>query len=87
MTSSVIRLLAVVSACHYAIANPIALELRDSNAKHGARGAVASEDAICSQIGIDLLKQGGNAADAMVGTVACVGTVGAQHSGILIAST
>ena len=30
-------------------------------------GAVASESSICSNIGIDLLKQGGNAADA-VGT-------------------
>lgn len=28
-------------------------------------GAVASESSICSQIGIDLLKDGGNAADAV----------------------
>jgi gamma-glutamyltranspeptidase/glutathione hydrolase len=28
-------------------------------------GAVASESSICSQVGIDLLKQGGNAADAV----------------------
>jgi len=28
-------------------------------------GAVASESNICSQIGIDLLKKGGNAADAV----------------------
>jgi gamma-glutamyltranspeptidase / glutathione hydrolase len=28
-------------------------------------GAVASESSICSEIGIDLLKQGGNAADAV----------------------
>lgn len=28
-------------------------------------GAVASENKICSQIGIDLLEQGGNAADAV----------------------
>lgn len=35
---------------------------------HGERdksGAVASENKICSQIGIDLLKMGGNAADAV----------------------
>lgn len=31
----------------------------------GHRGAVASESSICSQIGIDLLSQGGNAADAV----------------------
>ncbi|KAL0941940.1 gamma-glutamyltranspeptidase [Colletotrichum truncatum] len=45
-------------------------------------GAVASETDICSKIGTDLLKKGGNAADAMVGTVLCVGTVGMYHSGI-----
>jgi hypothetical protein len=45
-------------------------------------GAVASESSICSQIGIDLLKERGNAADALVGTVFCVGVIGMYHSGI-----
>lgn len=45
-------------------------------------GAVASENNICSQIGVDLLKEGGNAADALVGTVFCVGVIGMYHSGI-----
>ncbi|KAF2710454.1 gamma-glutamyltranspeptidase 1 precursor [Pleomassaria siparia CBS 279.74] len=45
-------------------------------------GAVASESDICSHIGIDLLKQGGNAADALVGTVFCIGVVGMYHSGL-----
>jgi gamma-glutamyltranspeptidase / glutathione hydrolase len=45
-------------------------------------GAVASENAVCSQIGIQLLKDGGNAADALVGTVLCVGVIGMQHSGL-----
>ncbi|KAJ4504505.1 hypothetical protein HRR90_007681 [Exophiala dermatitidis] len=45
-------------------------------------GAVASESNICSHIGIDLLRQGGNAADALVGTVFCIGVVGMYHSGI-----
>ena len=44
-------------------------------------GAVASESAVCSKIGIELLKQGGNAADALVGTVFCVGVIGMYHSG------
>lgn len=44
-------------------------------------GAVASESAVCSDIGIDLLKKGGNAADALVGTVLCVGVIGMYHSG------
>ena len=34
---------------------------------HDRLGAVASENRVCSQIGIDLLEAGGNAADA-VGT-------------------
>ena len=45
-------------------------------------GAVASENGICSQIGIDLLKAGGNAADALLGVVFCVGVVDCHHSGI-----
>lgn len=51
--------------------------------KHGHLGAVASEAEVCSHIGIELLKKGGNAADAMVGTVACVGVIGMYHSGKL----
>ncbi|KAH8778074.1 gamma-glutamyltranspeptidase [Hyaloscypha finlandica] len=51
---------------------------------HGkdALGAVSSESKTCSEIGIELLRRGGNAADAMVGTTLCVGVVGMQHSGI-----
>ncbi len=45
-------------------------------------GAVASESSECSRIGTDLLQAGGNAADAMVGTVFCVGVIGMYHSGI-----
>ena len=49
---------------------------------YGKLGAVASENAICTDIGIDLLKAGGNAADALVGAVFCVGVTGMYHSGI-----
>jgi len=45
-------------------------------------GAVSSESSICSEIGIGLLQAGGNAADALVGTVFCVGVVAPYHSGI-----
>ena len=37
---------------------------RSGDARHGA---VASENSVCSQIGIDLMKAGGNAADAVRG--------------------
>ncbi|KAL2786411.1 gamma-glutamyltranspeptidase [Aspergillus keveii] len=53
------------------------LEIED-----GKRGAVASESAICSRHGTDIILMGGNAADAMVATMLCVGVVGMYHSGI-----
>lgn len=43
-------------------------------------GAVASESDLCSKIGIDILNRHGNAADALVGTVFCVGVVGVGSS-------
>ncbi|KAF2476027.1 gamma-glutamyltransferase [Lindgomyces ingoldianus] len=43
------------------------------NSSSPVRGAVASLSSICSNIGLDLLKKGGNAADAMVGTEFCLG--------------
>jgi gamma-glutamyltranspeptidase/glutathione hydrolase len=39
---------------------------RDSDPNHDKLGAVASESSICSNIGINILKQGGNAADSLV---------------------
>lgn len=39
--------------------------LRGEEVKSNRLGAVASENKVCSQIGIDLLKAGGNAADAV----------------------
>ncbi|KAL8855425.1 MAG: hypothetical protein Q9178_007937 [Gyalolechia marmorata] len=45
-------------------------------------GAAASESAVCSRVGVNLLKDGGNAADATVGTVFCIGVIGMYHSGL-----
>jgi hypothetical protein len=60
----------------------LALDSASQKNRQDQLGAVASENSICSQIGIDLLKEGGNAADALVGTVFCVGVIGMYHSGI-----
>jgi len=46
---------------------------------HNKLGAVASESSICSTIGTDALKAGGNAADSLVATVLCVGVIGMYH--------
>ena len=50
--------------------------------EYGSHGAVASETATCSNIGVSLMRQGGTAADAMVATTLCVGVIGMYHSGI-----
>jgi hypothetical protein len=48
-------------------ANPMALPAMQFRQEPDHLGAVASESEICSNIGIDLLKGGGNAADAVSG--------------------
>ncbi|KAF8423563.1 gamma-glutamyltranspeptidase [Tirmania nivea] len=45
-------------------------------------GAVSSDVEICSNIGVGLMKKGGNAVDAIIGTAACIGTVNMFASGI-----
>jgi gamma-glutamyltranspeptidase/glutathione hydrolase len=69
-------------AAPLAAALPSWIPLYSREAEHGKLGAVASESEICSQIGGDILKSGGNAADSMIATVLCVGVVGMYHSGI-----
>ena len=50
------------------------------------RGAVASESAVCSRVGTDLLKQGGNAADAVC-TLSCHFWAGAVLIGVKLVGT
>ena len=38
-------------------------------------GAVASENIICSALGVDIMKDGGNAVDAAVAATFCIGVV------------
>ncbi|CED82833.1 Gamma-glutamyltransferase [Phaffia rhodozyma] len=45
------------------------------------KGAASCEVQLCADIGASFLQKGGSAADAMVGMVACVGTIANYHSG------
>ncbi|KAL5523970.1 hypothetical protein ACEPAG_8143 [Sanghuangporus baumii] len=45
-------------------------------------GAVASENVVCSEIGVDVLKDGGNAVDAAIATTFCIGVANLFSSGI-----
>ncbi|KAL8946105.1 MAG: hypothetical protein Q9222_007453 [Ikaeria aurantiellina] len=62
----------------------VAQQLDKRNVAHASNrlGATASESSACSRIGVNLLKDGGNAADALVGTVFCIGVVAMYHSGL-----
>ncbi|KAJ0252431.1 hypothetical protein HA466_0132240 [Hirschfeldia incana] len=46
------------------------------------RGAVAADDGRCSEIGMNVLQQGGNAIDASVATALCLGVVSPASSGL-----
>lgn len=46
------------------------------------RGVVASENEECSKIGVDVLKEGGNAVDAAIAATFCAGVLSMYSSGI-----
>lgn len=48
----------------------------------GSNGVVASENKLCSDIGVEILKLGGSAVDAAVATGICIGTTNMYSSGI-----
>lgn len=70
-------IIAYFTALYTPLIHPI-----DEGSVRDRLGAVASENKLCTQIGIDLIQAGGNAADAAVGTTLCVGVVNMYHSGI-----
>jgi len=81
--SSLQTALALALCAHSALGFtvPLSSKKRRTNAttqyeENDKLGAVASESSVCSRVGVDLIKAGGNAADALVGTVFCVGVIG-----------
>lgn len=80
LTTCLLWPLALASPAWIAPENDVSNTLLDPEGNK--LGAVASESTICTNIGGDVLKAGGNAADSMVATVLCVGVIGMYHSGI-----
>ncbi|KAJ3116848.1 hypothetical protein HDU96_008629 [Phlyctochytrium bullatum] len=46
------------------------------------KGAVSTENVLCSDIGVDILKQGGSAVDAGIASSLCIGVTNSYSSGI-----
>ena len=49
---------------------------------HGRHGAVATELDICSNIGVKMLQEGGNAVDAAIASAICIGSINMFSAGI-----
>lgn len=63
--SSALSLLYGLSAVHTAAGLSIPRGKPEGYKSTGKHGAVASEVAVCSEAGVDMLKMGGSAADAV----------------------
>ncbi|UZJ50718.1 hypothetical protein CBS101457_000038 [Exobasidium rhododendri] len=82
----------LASACHAASLPDYSRGLPALNAssqgrsnEHSTEGkdaVVSTEVDVCSNIGADLILEGGSAADAIIGASLCVGSIDAFHSGI-----
>ena len=70
--------LAFALALHSAFAS-VAPAKRKHYEEYHKKGAVASESAVCSRIGIELIKKGGNAADAVGVLKAMLGRVDSSY--------
>ncbi|CEF69007.1 Gamma-glutamyltranspeptidase family-containing protein [Strongyloides ratti] len=47
-----------------------------------SKAAVSTDNGLCSEIGRDILKRGGNAIDSIIASLICIGTVNPQSSGL-----
>ncbi|XVF34958.1 hypothetical protein REPUB_Repub18cG0102900 [Reevesia pubescens] len=58
------------------------IDVRGPDSVESEQGVVAADDGRCSEIGVLMLKKGGNAVDAAVATALCLGVVNPMSSGI-----
>ena len=57
-------------------------EKRKRKVENASNSAVATDVPICSRIGLDVLRDGGNAADAAIASALCLGTTNPASSGL-----
>lgn len=70
-----ISLLFGVFSCGYLVHHPQGVTRNPAYLIKAKSGAVASENIQCSLIGVEVMKDGGNAVDAAVATTFCTGVV------------
>lgn len=57
-------------------------DVQNGRLVQGTHGAIATENKLCSDIGKQLLIEGGSAVDAAIGATICIGTVNMYSSGL-----
>ncbi|CAJ1896899.1 unnamed protein product [Cylindrotheca closterium] len=62
--------------------DPIKSLQEDSSIENISHGVVASDHEVCSKIGVSILSDGGNAIDAAVSTMLCLGVANPASSGL-----
>ncbi|GFS28028.1 gamma-glutamyltranspeptidase 1 [Elysia marginata] len=74
----------IISSIVFALAVTVALILTiflEPKQIHG-HAAVSSQDSRCSQLGLNILKQGGNAVDGAIATAFCYSVINPGHGGL-----